>query len=365
MSWLGQARKRNQRLGAIPYDQGTNTPRRLDLRNSGYVDRLRMWQNFTGTYSVAPTGTDAFAALGGALGRITVMANSVGLLFDCTGNATKVITAIDGHQRTDRSGNFTDPNDVFTTSPGTSAFADLFNFDVPISVNLVNKPWPLGFFQTALNSQETSIEARFLPGVATAGTPGSGVYLGGTPPAAFGGNLDIDQLYFDPIADPQSQPSLAFVHQWREYQAPLTADGDTEFRLNPSNYYMRVLIAVVTGGAGALAPDNTHVTRLRLMYGANLAPYDEVFNQLMDRAYQSYGFNLPTGWYVEDFFNDTSTEQDWINSAATTDLRLNLTMSGATYSGGAYVKIAVEQLIPLVIPRAGSQGVQGTANAPA
>lgn len=365
MSWLGQARKRNQRLGAIAYDQGSNTPRRLDLRNSGYLSRMRAFQTLSGTYSVAPTGVDAFASLGGPVGHITVMANSVGLLFDCSGYMTKVITAIDAHQKFDRSGNFTDPNDVFVSAPGVAAFADTFNFDIPIAIDMVNKPWPVGFFQTALNSQETSIELRFNPVVAAAGTPGSGVYLGGTPPASFGGNFDIDQIYFDPIADPQSQPSLAFVHQWRDYQSPLTADGDTEFRLNPSNYYLRTLLAVVTGGAGALAPDNTHVQRLRLMYGANLAPYDEVFNQLVDRVYQEYGFNLPAGFFVEDFFTDQSTERDIINSAATTDLRLNLSMSGATYSGGAYVKLAVEQMIPLVIPRSGSQTVQGSANVPA
>lgn len=367
-TWIAQARKRNQRLGSIPYDTGLNVPRRLDLRNSGYLHALRLTTTATFIYATAgPTGVDALGQYGGPYNRITVMANSIGLLFDTTPASAAVISAID-NQYNSGSALFQPAPTSFTAAPGTTSTTDTFVYDLPISVTLANKPWPLGFFQTALNSQETSIEVRFNPVTGTTGSPGSGLYTGNTAnntQSANTGSTDIQQIYFDPIADPNAQPSLAWIHTWREWQYPLTADGDNEFRLPPSNYYCRLVYTVVTGGSGALALDSTHVTRLRLMYGANLAPYDEPYSAVIYRMSRNYGFTLPGGFLVHDFLHESHTERDIINAAATTDLRFVVTTSGATYSGGAYVRCAAEQLIPLVVPSAGSPAVQGSANVPA
>jgi hypothetical protein len=194
--------------------------------------------------------------------------------------------------------------------------------------------------------------------------PGSGVYVPGgssTGPNPTG-LVKFQQIYFDPIADPASQPPLAFIHQWREFQQPMTADGDFDIILPPSNYYLRVIMMFITGASGALALDATHLTRLRWQYGANLAPQDEDLAALVTRQEEDYTFTFPPGVYILDFVKDSRTERDIINAAATTNLRVTPTMSGATYSGGAYVKYAVEQLIPLVVPAQGSASVQGAAN---
>lgn len=385
MTWIGQARKRNQTLGLLAYDGGTLAPRRLDLRNAGYLSQLRITETLTGQYGTAgPTASDQFGILGGWVSRLTVISNSVGLLYDCSGEMAALIAAVDRdyarygtvinvfHQPVWPTG-FTQPStntggqNVFVAfgSVGTSAFVDQWGFNVPISLDFDNKATPLGLFQTALNSQETAIECRMRPINATAGTPGSGVYVPGA--SATGpngaGNLRFQQIYFDPIADPASQPPLAFIHQWREFQQGLTADGDIDIRLPPSNFYLRIILMIVTGGSGALALDGTHLTRLRWQYGANLAPQDETLDEVMQRMMEDYTFTFPNGCYIVDQIKDARTERDIINSAATTDLRLTMTLSGATYSGGAYVKVGVEQLIPLVVPAQGQAAVQGAANA--
>jgi hypothetical protein len=385
MTWIGQARKRNQTLGLIAYDGGTLAPRRLDLRNAGYLNNIRVTETLNGQYGTAgPTASDQFGILGGYIARLTVISNSVGMLFDTTGEMAALIAAVDRdyarygtviniyHQPVWPTG-FTQPGtntagqNVFVAfgSVGTSAFVDQWGFNVPIALDFDNKASPIGMFQTALNSQETAIELRMRPVNAAAGTPGSGVYVpgGGATGPTPTGNVRFQQIYFDPIADPASQPPLAFIHQWREFQQPLTADGDIDIRLPPSNYYLRVILMIVTGGSGALALDGTHLTRLRWQYGANLAPQDETLDMVMQRQMEDYTFTLPNGCYLLDWIKDARTERDIINSAATTDLRVTLSMSGATYSGGAYVKVGVEQLIPLIVPAPNQAGVQGAASA--
>jgi hypothetical protein len=388
MTWIGQARKRNQILGAINYDGGLNVPQRLDLRNSGYLERLWLAQAYSFQYGTAgPGSADAFGQMGGTLNRITLQSNSVGLLYDTSGEMNKVIAAVDDFQRTG-SGEFEPAPNTFSASPATSAKTNVWASQVPIAVYFKNKPWPIGLYQMALNALEVSLELRFRPLNATASTPGSGVYVpasNSTIAAALAGAVYIQQQYFDPIADPASQPTLAFVHQWREFQVPITADGDLDIRLPPSNLYMRMLYLPVL--AGALTTFQI-LQKLQLRYGANFAPFEErgVSDSVNGNSNVSLGLNLqnrmnrelgqmPTvanaaigavagefnGLLVHDFFSPTSDERDFINSAATTDLRTTLTTSGGTYTSPSYVKVAVEQLIPLVVPQAGAGNVQGVS----
>ena len=369
MSWIGAAKHRNQRIGAIPYDGGLNTPRRLDLRNTGYLKALVLSQQLQSTYTTAgPTGTDALGIIGGPVSRYTLQANSVGLLFDAPSWWAQLISAINAAYSRG-SVNYPVAINQFTASPALAATTNNWYHELPVSLDLNNKPWPIGFFQTALNSQETSLEVRFNPTSGTVGTPGSGIYTGNganLTAATNIGSLDINQEYFDPIADAASQPSLAFIHQWKEFRSSLTADGDTDVNLPPANFYSRIGLLIVTGAANALAPDGTHLQRLKVQYGANLAAWDETTsstgaNALAFRMYKDYGFVMPTGFYWEDFIADAHNERDWFNSAATTNLRVTPNMLNATYSGGAYISCVTEQIIPLTVNRPGTAGVQGAA----
>lgn len=387
MTWIGQARKRNQILGSIAYDGGLNVPQRLDLRNSGYLEKLWLAQAYDFQYGTAgPGSADPFGAAGGTLNRITLQSNSVGLLYDVSGEMCKIIAAIDDFQRTG-SGELEPAPNVFVASPSTTEKTNVWASAVPIAVYFKNKPWPIGLYQMALNALEVSLELRFRPLNATASTPGSGIYVpasNSTIAKALSGNVYIQQQYFDPIADPQSQPTLAFVHQWREFQIPITADGDLDIRLPPSNLYMRLVYWPVL--AGALTTYQI-LQKLQLRYGANFAPFEErgvsdftqglsnnnlglaLQNRMNREGGQMWANNEKllgaagqyNGVLVHDFFSPTSDERDFINSAATTDLRATLTTSGGTYTNPSYVKVAAEQLIPLVVPQAGAGNVQGVS----
>lgn len=403
--WLAQAKRRNQFLGTLPYqaDGFQSAPRILDLRAAGYLDRLHL--DFFIPVVVGGGGAlggtpDLFGSLSGPLQRVTVRANSIGTLFDCSGFMTMVISALDAQYNSGAPIQWipSPPGYSVTVAQLTAGVTGNFRwtYSVPIALNLANKPWPLGLFQTALNSQETTLEVRFNPINGTANAPGTGLFSGITVAnlASANGSLQVHQEYFDPIADPADQPNLAFVHQWREFQFPLSSDGQLEFRLPPSNLYTRMIYSVQTNGVPGLASGtapvteaglNQFVTRVRLMYGANLAPFDQTPQALRQQMEQSYGpmqfrntsvlnqiagtYNIPmnavqfpTGVYIHDFLEASHTERDFINSAATTDLRAVFDITGATYTPNpSILRVAVEQLIPLVPPAAGQAGVQGQA----
>ena len=216
-------------------------------------------------------------------------------------------------------------------------------------------------------AKATASAAR-LPLRATAGTPGTGLYVpaGGTTVVQDEtGQTQMVEKYFDPIGDQASQPYLGFLHRWTQWQVPLNKSGDLQILLPGQNYYLRMIYWIVSGAAGALAPDTTNLQRLRLMYGANLASLDEdetkkEVSARMRRQYGSMFSSLPPGVYTHDFVHETHDNQDWINAAGTTNLRSVLTMSpSGTYTGGGYVNIAVEEVAPLLLP-AGAV-VQGSA----
>lgn len=381
MTFIGQAKKRNQILGSIPNDQGTNTPRRLDLRNSGYLSRLRLYQTYDFQFATANvTAPDAFAQAGGQISRATIQSNSVGMLYDLSGEMGKVVSAVDDAQRVGSATLDPAPN-VFTAAPALAATTNVWAIDIPIALQFNNKPWPIGLYQTALNALEVSLEVKFRPLLATAATPGSGLYVPSTTTVAQNvrGDLQIQQIYYDPIADPASQPTLAFVHQWREFQVPITGDGDLDIRLPPSNLYMRMIYWMVLAGV----PNIAAMTKLQLRYGANFAPFEENMvaqftntlnavsrggqvlarmNRQNTNMFGAATAGAYTGVVMHDFFSEADNEQDFINSAATTDLRATISTLGGTYTNPSYIKLAVEQLIPLVVPAAGAGNVQGVSS---
>lgn len=361
-TWLASARKRDQAIPTIAY-VNDSAPHSVDARNTGYLEKLKLIVTANGQYVTAgPTGTDPLGAQGGPLSRITLKVNSVATLFDCSGWMTSIISAIDS-QYNFGAASLTPAPQTFTAAPAVAAFANKFAYDIPVGLNLANYPWPVGLIQTAIQSQETVLEARFLPFVAVAGSPGSGLYTGN------GANLTAvlpngivfpNQQYFDPIADPEAQPYLGYIHQWREWTFPLSGDGDQEIVLPTSDLYCRFLFTIITGAGGALALDGASLTRLRLMYGANQTPYDLTADQLRYRMGRQLGsLALPTGTFLLDLIADTHTERDVFNGAATTNLRLVPTLSGATYGSGSRIIIAVEQLIAVAPAAAGAVGVQG------
>src|SRR5262249_859232 len=99
------------------------------------------------------------------------------------------------------------------------ATTDVFPFQVPLELPLANKPSPLGLYQTAQNSNETSLEVQFRPINGTAGTPGTGLYTGNPANLVAGstGFLDVTQSFFDPIEVREAEPNLGYMRVWREF----------------------------------------------------------------------------------------------------------------------------------------------------
>lgn len=352
-TWTTSAQRRDQRIGNVAWDQGLLIDRRFVLRNAGYLEYVRLTPSVAFTYATAgPTGIDAFGQYGLSLAWIRMRANNVGTLWDASGEMSALHSFIVNQYNYGFGSVTPAPPYSFPSSPGTSATTVKQSIDLPLGLYMGNKPAPLGLFQTATNANETSLELRMRPIVATAGSPGSGLYTGngGNLQAGSTGGTDINQAFFDPIAAKEAEPPLGYINSFREYQASLTADGQNEFILQPSNIYCRIYAWVVTGASGALAPDSTHVTNLAVRYGANLPIYDEPVDAVNARMQRMYAQTIPAGVYIIDLLENTHDERDLIDSAATTNLRIVITTSGATYSGGAYVKLGVQELIPFQVP---------------
>lgn len=378
-TWLGQAKFRSQTMGAITADAGQNIPRPFDLPQIGYLESLDLSTLLTFTFSTAPTGLDAFGAVAASLARVTVFVNSIGNLCDVSGFSLGFISAIEFAYRYGASALMPFPSaTVAFGSVGTTAKTNSYHHRIPLGLYLLNFPFPIGLFQTALQNLSVRLIVRWLPIQGTAGNPGSGTYTGGVVGSQQSGQVQINESYFDPIQAPTAQPYLGFIHRWSEFQTSLNKAGDTDILLPGQNYYSRILYEIVSGGAGALALDSTHLQRLRLMYGANLAPFDEdetnqEVTQRMQRQYPGLVASMngvpqgagnagasTLGVYWHDWVADTHDNRDWINAAATTNLRSRLTMAATgTYTGGGYINAVTEEIAPLALP-AGAV-VQGQA----
>ena len=364
-TFLSRARRRSQPIGNIPYDNPAQLGpvRPLRLRNAGYLQRLILTHRLAGQYGVAaPTAVDPFGNIGGGLGFVTVRLGAIGEVLNVTGEALAIISALDNQYRYGMGSIGQGPGNIAlpaiqsvptAAGAGIAPWSGFWGYDVPVEIDFANAMWPLGMVQLAVNSLEANIEIKHRPVNATVGVPGSGIYLPAgtsTGPNATGGT-NVQEIFFDTIEEASAAPPLSFIHRWDERNMPLNiGSGDNRLRLPQSDFYTRILFCLVTGGVNALAPDAASLARFQLAYGPNLSPYDysaDVLNYVMARQ---YSFTMPAGWYALDLLEDTHTERDTIDASATTDLSMIISLLGANVSGGAYLKVVTEQMIPLEIP---------------
>lgn len=364
-TWLAQARRREQPLGSLAYADDAGV-RSLRVRNVGLLERLRLFGRIVGQYTTAgPTAVDQMGQYCGPYQRVTLRVGSLGAIYDVSGWNAFLITVIDrAHRR--QFTTLTHRPYSFTAAPALAAFSNVFPLVIPLGITLRNFDAPLGLIQTAVQGQDVVLEIRHNPiAAAAAANPNTAVYLGNNANLAAAtyasSKTDVAYDYFDPIPAEfdRAQPNLSVVHQWLEYQYPITGDGDLEILLNPSNIYTRFVLTIVSGAAGSLTPNNDILTKLRLVYGGSQAPYDLDANTLKQRIADDYAnITWPGGVYILDLLEDAMTERDAFNAAAATNPRLILSTTGGTYGAGAHVRLAVEQLVPLVDGR-GSYGPQG------
>lgn len=367
-SFRAQAHRREQPVTSITYASDP-APRPGRIRNVGYLDKVLLFSKINGQYATAgPTGTDQMGRYSGPLQRITLRVGSQGVLYDVSGFSAFLIAAIDTYYN-HGSASLAPLPYAFTTTPGTAAFANVFPNYIPLGLNLKTFDAPVGLVQTAVQGQDVVVELVHAP-IAAAATalPGSALYLGNEANLGAASTVssitDLKYEYFDPIpADrfPKAQPNLGIVHTWNEFQVPIVGDGDLDIELNPANMYTRFVITVVSGTTGALAITNNILSRLRLSYGGAQSPYDFDNNTIKSRMARQFGaLAWPAGVYILDLIADTHDEQNVFNAAATTNPRLQVTLTGGTYGTGSHIRVAYEQLVPLNDGRNtyGPQGAQ-------
>lgn len=364
-SFIAQARRREQPLTSVPYavDSG---PRPARVRNVGLLERIRLLVQTNVTYTVAgPTATDQMNRYCGPLGRITLRVGSLGTIYDLSGFNAALVTAIDRFYRRGAT-SLAHPPFSFTTAPALAATVNVFPLVIPLGINLETFDAPVGLIQTAVQGQDVILELRHVPiAGATTDDPGVSLYLGNPAnlaPANYAASkTDIAYDYYDPIPEefPNAQPNLSVIHTWTQQEIAVTGNGDFEISLNPSNLYLRFVITVVSGTAGALVITNDWLTKLKLVFGGSQAPYELDNRTLKARMGDDYGgVAWPAGVYILDLVQDARTERDGFNAAASTNPRLILSLSGGTFGAGSKIVVAFEQLVPMNDGR-GTYGPQG------
>src|SRR4051794_32562695 len=177
-TFLGQAKLREQPLGRITWADNGASPVTLDVRNVGYLHRIVCNVNESATYtSAGPTSADGMNQYAGPVSRVAVRANSVGTLFDTTGFAAAIISAITNDYENGNA--ILNPSPyTFTAAPGTAATANKWVWEIPISIYLANYEAPIGLFQTAIQGQETVVEFRWTKIALATANIGNGLYVG-------------------------------------------------------------------------------------------------------------------------------------------------------------------------------------------
>lgn len=363
-TWLTEAQLRAQPVGNVPFDGGTTAPRFLSLPQAGYMAGLDLVTTLNYQFLTVPTQTDVWGRLGGPIQRMRVFVNTEGEMFDCSGFASNLIMAMDDDYNQDDGRNYMYPQASFPPSPQLNSVKSIFFHHIPLALYLKDVPWPIGLYNTAIQNLTIQFQEQFLPVIGTAGTPGTGLYSGGTiqtSPAA-SGNTDVNEQYFEPIPIAQAQPPLRYIHRWTEFNIPITVGtGLLDLPLPGRQNYIRFIICVVDGATGTTLALNPNIlTNLKLTYGVQTSPFDFNLNQLNLRMNQQYGRMMqtwPAGCYFLDFIKDTHTTRDWFNAGNVTNLRLQAALTGAHSGNGGYIKVITEEVLTLA-----GAGFNNTAN---
>lgn len=352
-SWLTEAQLRQQPVGSIAYDGGSGTVRFLDLPQAGYLSRLNLVTTVNGTLSAAPTAIDQFASVQGLLQQIRVFVNTEGEMFDLDGFMAAVVQAIDDTYHGYDAQFGVNSLASFSVNPGTGAFSNKWLHRIPLGLTLDNIPYPLGLYNTALQNLSIRLQLRFLPIAAATGLiPGAADYLGtGLTVSNITGQTDVNEEYFEPIPIASAQPPLRYIHRWTQFEVPIgVTNGTVDVPLPGRQRYLRMIYAVLDGTSGNVVLNPNILTQLQLTYGVQSHPFDETVDQVNKRMRDTYGRlmnSFPAGVYTHDFITREHTARDWFNAGLTTNLRAQLTFSGAHPGTGSKIICATEELLTL------------------
>lgn len=332
-------------LQTIAYDGGTRSPVPVFMRPDGYIARFSIFVSDTVTYTTAgPTGVDAYSSLAGPVDRIEIRNAAISDLYNLTGEFAALFTILD---RLYTMNNVTAGSLVsFTAAPGTAATTNTWQFDIPLAVTLRDYPTPVGLYPAGFLGPPPVVNVYWRPIVATAATPGSGVYVGNGPNLQTSpGSADTSQAGFAPILQASAQPSGDLVRRFREGNVAVNGNQAYEVQLLQGAFYGRIIIFVVTNGAvNAIA----NIARLQFEFGAQSITRDLNANQISIYMAQTFaGVGLPNWVFVLDLYTRTQSVRDWLNSAAMTQPRIVITLQNCTFGGAQnMIRWAAEEFAP-------------------
>jgi hypothetical protein len=336
-------------VGSIVYDGGTRNPNPLTLIADGYLDSLSMVMTLNGQYGTAgPASVDPFALFAGPVDRIEMVGTQNRGLYNLTGEFAGMFTFLNQwyKQPVNQSALVSGPGFNNVALPGTTAFTDVWYFTLSLGVKINEFEAPIGLYPVGFTGPAPRINVYFRPVNATASNPATGVYVpgGGATGPAPNGTFDVSQRGFAPIAVATAQPPGNLIRTYRE--GAVTINGNQQYTLDISQgaFAARIIIVVIANGALAAA---SAIQNIEYDYGFGMRRKVWNTQQLIASMTRIWGTNLPNWMVVLDFYTETQSMRDWVNTTAVTRPRVLLTTQGLTYGGAQnQIRFAVEEVFP-------------------
>lgn len=326
-------------VGTIVYDGGTRNVNYLPLIPDGYVRRLGVNVTLAGTYGTAgPTAVDALASWAGPVDRIEIVGTQNRGLYNLKGEFAGMFTFLDRWYRASgvpASALVSGPGFNGVALPGTVAFADAWQFDVPFEVRLREFDAPVGLYPVGFTGPAPRINIYWRPVNAAVGAqPGSGVYTpagtstGPTPT----GQADVKQFGFAPVTNPNARkPPSNLTPSYREGALTINGNQTYTIELQQGAFAVRIILIVIANGA--LAP-YTAISNMEYDYGFGMRRKQWTNPaQILSMMQSMWGTNLPSYMVVIDLITETHSMRDWINTTAVVRPKIQLTLQGLTYGG--------------------------------
>lgn len=159
--------------------------------------------------------------------------------------------------------------------------------------------------------------------------------------------VDVSALSYAAPDPTQSQLPPIAVHRIIENQYTIGSTGDTTVRVNREGLLMRLIALVDLNGA----PDSADVVEMRVHLNDVDNPYKLTRQQFKHQHLRRYGFDMPVGTFVWDFWHANKfvgggDQRDFIDTEAFTTLEFVVNIAtGATLGVGNNVLTILREIL--------------------
>ncbi len=331
----------------------------LTMQRAGLLRRIRGWfqsQINVSAYTNAPTKS-AYGVLGAGIDRIRLEANGQVPLFDMSGLGLQIYNEI---QNRDGSVLAT-PAYLGATQTNMSASANLARYDtvgatgdfyaqspfevqlgLPFNINGMIQEYGLWLLQNQAIDLGLTVNFNNPAAIAAAN---NALWGGGTNTKAgvtSGSFINLERELYEIPAIPENYPDLTWAHQIIEFPQTFTSSF-SRFEVPRAGLLLRAII--INLDSSGLPVENTDVTSLKWVYGANTTPISRPGIMPNIEFLSDYNRLAPKGVQVLDFYKWGGDGLKLVkNTEALANLRIETTFSTTT-SGSQ--KILLDRLIPV------------------